>query len=327
MPLDATISNNEIFTGFATQSATTKFEMPLDLTKLAEFIKTTRASTKAELPWIKCARFGDVASERGSLRYDGNVKMISGIEGDYDAGEISLKEAAALIQEAKIEALLYSTPSSTPVAPRWRVLAPLGYERTGDESTLRELRSQFLARLNGVLGGVLAPESFVLSQAFYCGGINGGAEIQVEYVNKGGARIDELSALDAGAIGRKVSDPRAASAGVDLDSDSAIYRAREYLRHVEPAVEGQGGDRHTMTTAAAVKDLGVSEDRCLELMADLFNPRCDPPWQLAGLTEKVANAYRYCTENAPGCDAVGAAAKIFAGAPLEALQRGNGLAA
>lgn len=117
--------------------------------------------------------------------------------------------------------------------------------------------------------------------------------------------------LDAeGVIGTR--SEIANSAAMEIDSAGAIASAIEVLRSRKVATEGQGGDEHTYVTAALVKDYGVSEDKCLELMyheiifppskeypeGRTWNEMCDPPWELGdahshGLAFKVHNAYRY----------------------------------
>jgi hypothetical protein len=89
--------------------------------------------------------------------------------------------------------------------------------------------------------------------------------------------------------------------GVDLDSGNALERAVDYLQRRASAVEGQGGDHTTYTVAARLKDFGVSEPAAFDLMAEHWNERCQPPWPLEQLQEKVAHAYRYGL-NPPGVD-------------------------
>jgi len=122
---------------------------------------------KTDLPLLKMARFGAQRTERGSLRHDGNVEAVSGIEGDYDAGHMTVATAVELLEKAGVEAFVYSTPSYTNDAPRWRVLAPLS------KPVLPTERAKFTGRLNCVLNGVLARESFVVSQSYYCGRVDG----------------------------------------------------------------------------------------------------------------------------------------------------------
>lgn len=81
----------------------------------------------------------------------------------------------------------------------------------------------------------------------------------------------------------------------DVDSESAIARAAEWLERSAPdAVEGDGGDLTTLKVAARVKDFGISQARCAELMDEHWNEqKAHPPWDFDELGVKVANAYRY----------------------------------
>lgn len=93
---------------------------------------------------------------------------------------------------------------------------------------------------------------------------------------------------------------RIAEPATDLDTPDNISRAKAYLTDAAPiALEGDGGDETTFRVAAAVRDQGVSEDMCLELMLDHWNDHCAPPWDPEHLAVKVENAYRYA-RGAPG---------------------------
>lgn len=137
--------------------------------------------SKQDCPLIKLAAFGDQRTEKGALRHDGNVLAVTGLEGDYDAGEMQPSVAAMLLEMAGVEALVYTSPSHTPAAPRWRVLAPLATEHPGTD------RRELLGRLNGALGGILAHESFTLSQTYYVGRVAG---VAYEAYPSHGAPID-----------------------------------------------------------------------------------------------------------------------------------------
>lgn len=87
---------------------------------------------------------------------------------------------------------------------------------------------------------------------------------------------------------------------IELDQDAAIERASAYLRdEAPPALEGAGGDATTLNVAMEVKDFGVSEQTTLDLMLDIYNRRCEPPWDFDELKTKVRNAFAY-GQNAPG---------------------------
>lgn len=81
----------------------------------------------------------------------------------------------------------------------------------------------------------------------------------------------------------------------EMDTEQAIERAKSYLLNDAPqAVEGEGGDFATYRVAARVKDFGVSEETCLELMLDHWNgEKAFPPWFPDDLARKIEHAYRY----------------------------------
>ncbi len=116
---------------------------------------------------LKLAVFGDKRTDKGSLRSDENILEIYGIEGDYDAGQVSLTEAAAKLEEQGVEACFYTTPSHTPERPRWRVLVPLSKGHSPSE------RAKFVAVIDDMLGNILAKESYTVSQTFYFGKVKG----------------------------------------------------------------------------------------------------------------------------------------------------------
>lgn len=81
---------------------------------------------------------------------------------------------------------------------------------------------------------------------------------------------------------------------VNVDQRAAEARAIEYLeKHAPPAIEGDSGDQTTFRVACQVKDFGVYQDRCLELLIDHWNERCVPPWGHEELSQKVKHAYAY----------------------------------
>lgn len=197
---------------------------------LAQQIRREHAPNKPSLALLKLARFGGRCSAKGSLRHNANVLSISGIEAEHDARTMPLDQAETALQAAGIAAILYTSPSHTATGPKWRVLCPLSKELPP------EARSLLVSRLNGALNGVLAPESWTLSQAFYFGSVDKNPEHEVRLID--GTAIDLLSSLDAGAIGkpRVEKAPRAvtappASGGGDRQQDTTGGRATTaYIR-------------------------------------------------------------------------------------------------
>lgn len=152
-----------------------------DLTAMLESPKTY--SSKKACPLLKLASFGTARTASGCLRSDQNLIQCYGVEGDYDSGEMSVDEAAALLAAAGIEAFIYTSASHTPAAPRFRLLAPLS--RPCDPHD----RRHYTGIVNAALLGRLSPESFTLSQSYYFGKIANG-EYETRRVR--GTPIDQL---------------------------------------------------------------------------------------------------------------------------------------
>ncbi len=187
-------------TSFPTQTAQDKDEKAISLTRLASAIKNQKADSKAGLPWYKYATFGNQVTQKGCLRNDANVLTVTGVECDYDDGQIGFEEAVRRVKKSGIVALLYTTPSHREEKPRWRVMAPLAVPIEGQR--LKERRAAFVARLNGLFDGMLDGASFNLSQSFYAGNIKGKPPIKVELVD-GTQFIDEAADLDKTALGKQ----------------------------------------------------------------------------------------------------------------------------
>jgi hypothetical protein len=70
-------------------------------------------------------------------------------------------------------------------------------------------------------------------------------------------------------------------------------RAAKYLERMEPSISGSGG--HMALWAAAVAlvcGFDLEPRDALDLLIHVFNPRCQPPWELNDLEHKVADADR-----------------------------------
>ena len=130
---------------------------------LSWFQNPMRAASKQSLRLLALRRFGDLRSEKGSLRHDANVLSVTGLVGDYDGGTVTIDQAVELLKAESVRAMLFTSPSSTEAAPRWRVVAPVSSECGPDEHL------ELMGKLNAVLGGILASESFTLSQSYFYG--------------------------------------------------------------------------------------------------------------------------------------------------------------
>jgi putative DNA primase/helicase len=149
------------------------------------------AQVKDDCKLIKLATFGDHRTDKGSLRHDANVLTVTGIEGDYDSEEMTPEKAVELLESCNLRAAIAPTFSSTPDAPRWRVLTPLAEPIKPSE------RLRYIEILNGMLGGVLAAESATLSQSYYVG-VPAGADYNVLLTfgdPEQGCTLDELDIM------------------------------------------------------------------------------------------------------------------------------------
>lgn len=189
-PLDVPIA----FTFFDNFAATTKREELYTLRGIAPRIRTVTKGEKSKLPWLKAAIFGDLRTEKNSLRHDANVIAVTGCEADYDENEMTFDEALERLEKQGVASLIYTSPSHAETRPRWRVVCPFS------EPLAPEKREKMVGRLNGLFRGIFAGESFTLSQAYYYGSVNHNPAHRVELVD--GTPIDLHDELDEVWTGR-----------------------------------------------------------------------------------------------------------------------------
>jgi hypothetical protein len=206
-------------TFFADYAAKSKNESEMALGEFATIVERTNKPRKDWLPWVKFALFGDEPNPNGSgsLRYNDNVLAITGALADYDGEKVTVDDAVGKLAVAGVWAIVYSSPSHTAPKPRWRVGCPVRLQRDPEE------HYRLICRLNGILGGILAGESFVLSQSYYFGAVGGNPDHQVRVV-EGWRTIDEADDLDDDAIG-KPNGARAHAPGAKPEADIADIRA------------------------------------------------------------------------------------------------------
>lgn len=114
------------------------------------------------------------------------------------------------------------------------------------------------------------------------------------YAVVGDTRPDQMQPLPVHFVGlaragRRERDREKAAPGatlVELDSAGAITQAVNWLRESAP-------DHGTFAVAAKVKDFGVSEERCVELMLEHWRDRLELPKDDDHVALRVRNAYRY----------------------------------
>ena len=212
---------------------------------------------KNAMPLIKLARFGDgPRSAEGFLRNANNVISITGVEADYDGEQVDMLDALTQFAMAEICVLLYTSPSHKPDKPRWRVLAPLSVELPAGQ------RARLVARLNGVCGGILAAESFVLAQTFYWGAVAGAPYVWAAS-GAGLPCVNQQERLDDGAVypqGQAVG----ATGMVSVTTDSELRDV--VLRGVPGEVY-----RALVSLSARLVGRGMSADDALGVLHGMLN--------------------------------------------------------
>lgn len=206
-------------TKFRSAAATTQTRMRCSLGSLADIIQRTDAETKEALPWLKLATFGTRRTAKNSLRNDDNVTGITGVEADYDGQRMTFDEALEILEKQGLGSLIYTSPSHTEDAPKWRVLCPLTEELTPTR------RDHFMGRLNGLFRGIFAGESWTLSQSYYFGSVNRNPSHRVEIVD--GATIDAHDDLDEAWQGKTAGvrqTDEGETAGQDIRDDAELIR-------------------------------------------------------------------------------------------------------
>jgi len=182
-----------VFTLWLDLKGMSKREETMTFPEFVEWLKSRPSvEIKADAPLIKLSRFGNKKSDKGCLRTNANVLEMYGIEGDGDNGKLTVDEVKTRLENANIRAIILTTHSHTTQHPRWRVLCPLSQPTDNSE------RRRLVARLNGVLDGHLASESFTASQSYFVGG-KPGAEYRVECTfddPDDGYFIDQMDELD-----------------------------------------------------------------------------------------------------------------------------------
>lgn len=82
--------------------------------------------------------------------------------------------------------------------------------------------------------------------------------------------------------------------GLELDTPAAVERAKLWLQEGAPESESGQQSHVTFVVACQVKDFGISEEKCEELMLEHWNDeKSFPPLVAEDLAYRVGNAYAY----------------------------------
>jgi hypothetical protein len=239
--------------------AKTKLEREIDFQQLIDLIRTTKAPSKHDLPLLKLATFGDLRTNKDSLRHDANVLQVYGVECDYDGEQVTFEEASSLAQNANVQVILYTSPSHTPAAPRWRALFPL------HNSCLPPARSPLADRANAIFGGVLARETWTLSQAFYYGAVTE----HFLLVAFDGPPLDTLSSAQEQPYSRTPTTPAASASNSNVSIEDLPLRIRRAIKSGDPSKFGlPSRSELTYLVACALVREGWTDERGAALLID-----------------------------------------------------------
>jgi hypothetical protein len=119
----------------------------------------------------------------------------------------------------------------------------------------------------------------------------------------------------------------AKSAVSELDLPGNVSRARSLLTVLvdrgDVAREFHGGNDRTYRLSCELLNLGLSPEMARELLEEIWNPHCEPPWDDDALRDIIDHASRY-SQNEDGAWAVPSAGEAF-GDAISRLQTSNPL--
>jgi hypothetical protein len=116
-------------------------------------------------------------------------------------------------------------------------------------------------------------------------------DIVYQFVGNWKIPREEIPVLDAYLF----ADPELEKQTVPAMTDITA-RVRAYLAKTPPAIEGQGGDAHTLSTACRiVRGFALDEETSVSLLLE-WNQTCQPPWSEHEIRQKVRNAIEYGSE-------------------------------
>jgi hypothetical protein len=203
---------------FPDSYAKTKKETHLSFGELIVMLENMpTVKNKEDCIYIKLAEFGDTKTPKKCLRHDKNVVSVSGCEIDYDAGVMTVDEAAKIFEANDIESFIYTSASHTKEKPRWRALFPFSEDITGTTEEMKKGRARMVRRIDNLLGGLAANESYTLSQSFYFGVVRAKEEAGLfDMYHSKGRTIDQCDGLPDEIPNSKAPSKTAASANPQI---------------------------------------------------------------------------------------------------------------
>lgn len=149
------------------------------------------------------------------------------------------------------------------------------------------------------------------------------------YSSLPGGTIEKLpTAISAIVPARAKSDTLGLAKNPDGDQPRNVSWATDLLKgYVESgrvSIQGKGGNNLAFQVAASILDKAISPGMCFDLMWDIWNPACSPPWDDFELEGIIKNAANYGEDTGGGVKGFQANADAFAsfeGQEFEAPKR------
>jgi len=137
------------------------------------------------------------------------------------------------------------------------------------------------------------------------GTTQGGRSVRFEYEEI----VTELPEVPHYVTLSRKHDPNRDRPVCELDLPHNVELAERFLVRSDASIagskngpEGKGGNGYTYDIACMIRDFGISEALCNEIIlhSEWNTERCEPAWAADELADVITNAYRY-GENRPGC--------------------------
>ena len=220
------------------------------------------------------------ATFRDQRRAKDSVRRVFAVCLDYDGGETI--DAATGLWGA-FAGVIQTTRKHTPEAPRFRVVLPLARSVSPFEF------SALWSRVNAHAGGKLDPAPKDPSRFWFLPGTADGGTFESHVLDGEPLDPDEW-------LARPDPEQRAALRidTSDLDrADQRIKRALAYVSRMDAAVAGQAGHKATWAVACVlVKGFSLGAREAFGILANDYNPRCQPPWSQKELEHKIKQAQK-----------------------------------
>jgi hypothetical protein len=238
------------------------------------------AEDKLTLPGWAPATFRD---DRRALA---NVEQVVAVGLDLDDTSSRFAAGVELWQDYAVN--VHTTHSSTPDAPRYRVVLPTSRPMTPAEY-IRVRR--WCARRSDEGGQPTDPRVGDPSRLWFVPGAPPRRVGEYRCVTIWGAPldVDEVLRFEPEAPPPPPPPPALPATPAEVD---VVDRARAYLARIEPAISGSYGGTHTLIVATKmVKGFGLDQRTAFGLLWE-WNKTCQPPWSEKDLRRKVAEAAR-----------------------------------